>query len=304
MAPSTEDKPSPPEVDVEHVRGIVAARAQERGGVIAVLEAIQDCYGYLPEAALRTVAAETGRSLVDIYGIATFYRSFSLKPRGKHLVCACQGTACHVRGGPRIVAELERQLGIPAGQTTADGEFTLETVNCLGACALGPVVVIDGRYFPKVRRSDVRQLLGDASAGLVQAGADEEGGAFPIEVSCPRCNHSLMDPGSPIDGLPSIRCNTAFERQHGWLRLSSLYGSGHIMAERDIPVGTVVSFLCPHCHQHLGAGSVCTECEAPMVPMMVRGGGVVRFCSRHGCKTSQLDLTGLSADGLHGPTGG
>lgn len=122
---------------------------KDGGGLIAVLEDIQERYGYLPENMLRLVSKQSGRSLVDVYGVATFYRSFSLKPRGKHLVCACLGTACHVRGASRTVEELERQLGIKAGETTPDGQFTLETVNCLGACALGPVVVIDGHYFSK-----------------------------------------------------------------------------------------------------------------------------------------------------------
>ena len=113
-------------------------------GLISVLEKIQAKYSYLPEDALRAVAEETGRSLVDIYGVATFYRGFSLKPRGKHLVSVCLGTACHVRGGPAIAEEVQRQLDIKTGETTSDNEFTLETVNCVGACALGPFVIADG----------------------------------------------------------------------------------------------------------------------------------------------------------------
>jgi NADH-quinone oxidoreductase subunit E len=290
MAPSTEDKPSPLEVDVEHVRGIVAARAQERGGVIAVLEAIQDCYGYLPEAALRTVAAETGRSLVDIYGIATFYRSFSLKPRGKHLVCACQGTACHVRGGPRIVEELERQLGISAGQTTADGEFTLETVNCLGACALGPVVVIDGRYHSKLRKFQVRQLLDQVREG--RAGCDPEDAlALPsLEVACPHCNHGLMDKAVPVDGLPSIRLVASAGTEQGWVRLSSVLGSGAFLAEPAIPPGRVVRLFCPHCGQAFEGEGMCPECESLMASLACRRGGMVRLCVRMGCRGAEYGL--------------
>ena len=93
---------------------------EERDSLIAILENIQAKYGYLPENALREVAAETGRSLVDIYGVATFYRAFSLTPRGRHLVSACLGTACHVRGGPVIAKEIGKQLGIKPGQTTSD----------------------------------------------------------------------------------------------------------------------------------------------------------------------------------------
>ena len=135
-------------------------------GVISILEDVQAEFGYLPEAALRTVGKKTGRSLVDIYGVATFYRAFSLKPRGKHIVCACLGTACHVRGAPQVVEELQRQLTIKVGETTPDGEFTLETVNCLGACALGPVVMVDGHYFSKVDMAAVSDILNQTRLGL------------------------------------------------------------------------------------------------------------------------------------------
>lgn len=281
----------PPEaVDPERVREVLAKHGRGRGALIAALQDLQDMYGYLPEEALRTVADESGRSLVDVYGIATFYRGFTLEPRGRHLVSACLGTACHVRGAPRVVEELQRQLGIQAGETTSDREFTLETVNCLGACALGPVVVIDGHYFSKVRRSKVRQLLDEASAGFERAAADEDERAFPIEVSCPRCNHSLMDADFPVDGRPSIRCSVSFDRRHGWVRLSSVYGSSNIAAEHDIPADTVVCFFCPHCHAQLAGRSACPECDSPMVPMMIRGGGVLQICSRRGCENRMLDL--------------
>ncbi len=148
------------------VRRILECHTRESGGLLSILEEIQDEYGYLPEEALRAVSDETGRPLVDIYGVATFYRSFSLKPRGKHVICACLGTACHVRGTSVIVEELERQLGIKAEETTPDNEFTLETANCLGACALGPVVVVDGHYYSKVRKSHVARLIEDARTGI------------------------------------------------------------------------------------------------------------------------------------------
>lgn len=138
------------------------------GSLIATLEEIQAEHGYLSEEALRAVSAQTGRSLVDVYGVATFYHSFSLKPRGKHLICACLGTACHVRGAPSIVEEFERCLGVRAGETTSDGEFTLETVNCLGACALGPIVVVDGRYFSNVDPAGVKDIVAKLSADSEQ----------------------------------------------------------------------------------------------------------------------------------------
>jgi len=151
-------------VDPKVVQRILGEHPADRGSLIAILEAIQAEWGYLPEKALRTVAEATGHSLVDVYGVATFYRSFSLQPRGKHLLTVCLGTACHVRGAPMIVGEFERRLGIRVGETTADGEFTLETVNCLGACALGPIVVVDGRYFSNVNTAKVGRILGKAQA--------------------------------------------------------------------------------------------------------------------------------------------
>ena len=276
------------EVDSKDILRIIDKHNED--GLIAILEEIQVEYGYLPEKSLRIVSEETGRSLVDVYGVATFYRSFSLKPRGKHFVCACLGTACHVRGAPRVVEELEQQLGIKAGETTPDWEFTLETVNCLGACALGPVVVIDGHYFSKVRKSMVGQLLDEARKGFdtIELGKDKR--IFPINVSCPHCNHSLKDETFAIDGYPSILVNVSFDYKQGWLRLSCLYGSYNFASEFDVSTGLVVSFLCPHCGVEFPSTSDCSMCTAPMVPMLVEGGGIVQICSRRGCKNHMLDL--------------
>ncbi len=276
-------------VDKKDVLEIVQSHSADRGGLIAALAGIQDRWGYLPEEALRTVAQSTGRSLADIYGIATFYSAFSLRPRGKHLVCACLGTACHVRGGPGVVEEIERQLGIQAGETTADGLFSLETVNCLGACALGPVVVIDGHYFSKVRKPQVRKLLDDARAGRIGSNGDT-GRRVPLEVACPRCNHSLMDAGHPIDERPSIRIAVCFDDQYGRLRLSSWYGGDGSCAEPDIPTGHVARFLCPYCHEELTGSGACPECDAAMATMLVRGGGALRMCARRGCPNRRLDF--------------
>ncbi|MBN2225840.1 MAG: NAD(P)H-dependent oxidoreductase subunit E [candidate division Zixibacteria bacterium] len=264
--------------------------------LIAILEEIQAKYGYLPEEQLRAVAEETGRSLVDIYGAATFYKAFSLKPRGKHLISVCLGTACHVRGGPTIVQEVQRLLGIKAGETTPDNEFTLETVNCLGACALGPVMVVDGHYFPKVQVSKVSEILEHVQTGLdvIQVETDER--VFPIEVSCARCNHSLMDSRHLIDGHPAIRVTVSFGNKHGRLTLSSVYGSYNVDCEFTIPPDTVVNMFCPHCHAELIGGAACSECGAPMVPMIIRGGGVLQICTRRGCKGHLLDLGGTTLE--------
>jgi len=269
---------------------ILESHNKDRGGLISILEEIQAQYGYLPEEALRIVSEQTGRSLVDIYGVATFYRFFSLQPKGEHLICACLGTACHVRGAPRIVAELEQQLGIKAGQTTPDKEFTLETVNCLGACALGPVVVIDGHYFSKVIKSKVKQLLDQAREGFDKFDIGEDERIFPIEVSCPRCNHSFKDETFAIDGYPCLKIHVAANHEQGWIRLSCLYGSYSVSTEFEISEGTVVNFICPHCNSEIRSTLDCSECGAPMIPMLVDGGGIVRICSRRGCKNHMLDL--------------
>ena len=276
--------------------GILKTDGGQMGGLISILEAIQAKFGYLPEEELREVAKKTGRSLVDVYGVATFYRAFSLKPRGKHLVWACLGTACHVRGGPLIAQEIERQLGIKAGETTPNKEFTLETVNCLGACALGPVVVVDGHYFPKVKTSSIKDILAKAASGLKTIEVSSDQRIFPVEVSCARCNHSLIDPRVTLDARPSVRVTVSFGSKHGWLALSSLYGSYAVASEYEIPPDTIVQMFCPHCHAELIGSTKCGECGAPMVPMIVRGGGVVQICSRKGCKGHLLDLGGTTVD--------
>ena len=177
----------------EHVETMVQEGRESalgENGLIALLDGIQDKYGYLSEEHLRSVARQTGRSLVDIYGIATFYRSFSLQPRGEHTVFVCLGTACHVRGAPMIVEEFERQLGIHVGETTPDGMFTLETVNCLGACALGPIVAVDGRFHAKVTTAKVARILeqvkssaGERARGGLQQLVDAAVDMMPVEAA-------------------------------------------------------------------------------------------------------------------------
>lgn len=281
-------------MDAIDISGIYQKHKDERGGLIAILEDIQSKYSYLPREALEQVAEKTGHALVEVYGVATFYKAFSLEPRGKHLVSVCQGTACHVRGGAAIAREFEKELAIRAGGTTEDREFTLETVNCLGACALGPIVVVDGHYFSNVKSSDVKQIISKSREGLDKVRVREDKRIFPVEVSCPRCNHSLMAPQHLIDGYPSIRVTVSFGEKHGWLALSSLYGSYNVAKEYEIPEDTVVNIFCPHCHAELTGASDCPICGSSMVPMIVRGGGVVQICSRWGCKGHILDLGGSS----------
>jgi NADH-quinone oxidoreductase subunit E len=264
------------------------------GGIISILEEIQAGHGYLPADELRRVSQETGQSLVDIYGVATFFRAFSLTPRGKHQVSVCLGTACHVRGGPAIARELERQLGIKAGQTTPDKEFTLETVNCLGACALGPVVVIDGHYYSKVRPSKVKAILDQAVAGIVGADVRTDQRIIPIDATCARCNHSLMDLDHLIDDRASIRLIVSTPERFGNLRLSSLYGSHSFVCDFEIQLGDVTELFCPHCQTALTGGATCGECDAPVASMFVSGGAVLQICSRRGCAAHMLDISGVN----------
>jgi len=113
------------------------------GAVISTLEAVQELYGYLPREVLEKVSEELKVPLSQLFSLATFYSAFTLKPRGKHTIQVCLGTACHVRGAPKIVDELSRNLRIKAGETTEDRKFTLETVRCVGCCSLAPVVRVD-----------------------------------------------------------------------------------------------------------------------------------------------------------------
>jgi NADH:ubiquinone oxidoreductase subunit E len=146
----------PSKNDLEALTAKVAGRKR---ALIPVLQNIQDRFHWLPPEALEHVADALGVPLVQVYGVATFYRSFSLSPRGRHICTVCLGTACHVRGGPAVLEQFERKLGIAAGQTTPDGKYTLERVNCLGACALAPLAVVDGRYYSQMNPAKAEAIL-------------------------------------------------------------------------------------------------------------------------------------------------
>jgi NADH-quinone oxidoreductase subunit E len=145
--------------DCEKVEAIIGKYNGYRDSLISMLQDIQSEYHYLPENAMRLVAKRLGLPPIQVYSVATFFKAFSLKPRGEHLVTVCLGTACHVRGASAVLDEIKRQLCIEPGQTTEDMQFTLETVNCLGACALGPVVVVDGEYHGQMNSTKARKLL-------------------------------------------------------------------------------------------------------------------------------------------------
>ena len=143
----------------EKVAAIVSKYGGNHDSLISILQDVQSEYHYLSEDALRVVASQLDLPLIQVYGVATFFKAFSLKPRGEHVVSICLGTACHVRGAPSVLDEVKRRLGIEPGETTEDMQFTLETVNCLGACALGPIVVIDGKYHGQMSPGKVKKVL-------------------------------------------------------------------------------------------------------------------------------------------------
>ncbi|HVO39290.1 MAG TPA: NADH-quinone oxidoreductase subunit NuoE [Spirochaetia bacterium] len=133
-----------------------------KGNVIPLLQKTQDIFGYLPVEAMREIAAVTGRSPSEIYGVATFYAQFRFTPMGKHVMKICHGTACHVQGADSLDTVIESKLGVAPGNNTADGEFTIERVACLGCCSLAPVVMIDGEVYGRL----TGDKLGRIAAGI------------------------------------------------------------------------------------------------------------------------------------------
>jgi NADH-quinone oxidoreductase subunit E len=152
-----EQEPRVLELDVVDL--VAEKYKREPWALISILQDIQEKVGYLPSDVLKRVAREMDMSLPQIYGVATFFKSLSLKPQGRHTITFCLGTACHVRGAGKILTEVANLLEIEPGETTEDGEFTLRAVNCLGACAIGPVMVIDGKYYGKMSASEAKDLV-------------------------------------------------------------------------------------------------------------------------------------------------
>lgn len=141
------------------VTAIINKYDADRGQLISILQDIQAEFHYLRKEDLIQVSDTMGIPLSQVYSVATFFKAFSLTPRGKHLINLCLGTACHVRGASKVLEQIERSLKISRGETTGDFKFTLETVNCMGCCALGPVVNIDGEYFGQMSAGKVDSIL-------------------------------------------------------------------------------------------------------------------------------------------------
>jgi NADH-quinone oxidoreductase subunit E len=143
----------------EKIETIIEGYNNKGSAILAILQDIQTEEKYLPKEALEYVSEKMHIPLAHIFRVATFYNALSLKPRGRHKIDVCQGTACHVRGGDKILEKLERDLKIPVGETTKDKRFTLESVHCVGCCSLGPVAVIDGNVFGRLSQDKVPALL-------------------------------------------------------------------------------------------------------------------------------------------------
>ncbi len=133
--------------------------AKDKSNLIALLQGVQEIYGYLPEGALQEVADFVGLPLSRVYGVATFYNQFRLTPLGENVIRVCRGTACHVCNSANILFSLETNLNIKAGQTTRDKKFTLETVACIGACSIAPVITVNDEYYGKITVKEIPNIL-------------------------------------------------------------------------------------------------------------------------------------------------
>ena len=146
-------------MEVSKIDSIIQQYGARESAILGILQDIQAEEKYLPKEALEYVSQKMNIPLVQVFRIATFYNALSLKPRGRHKIDVCLGTACHVRGGGKILDKMERDLGIAVGETTKDKRFTLEAVHCVGCCSLGPVAVIDGEVFGRLAQDKVPALL-------------------------------------------------------------------------------------------------------------------------------------------------
>jgi NADH-quinone oxidoreductase subunit E len=162
VAPLAKDTLTKADVQ-DKMREIFTKHHGEPQELIPILQETQEKFRYLPAAAMREIARFLHTPESTVYGVSTFYAQFKLTPLGRRIVRVCRGTACHVRGASKVLAEMEKQLGIKAGETTEDLEYTLETVACIGACALAPTMTIDSETYGKMTAKKVTEVLGDRS---------------------------------------------------------------------------------------------------------------------------------------------
>jgi len=162
-------------MNLQKVDEIIDSYGADRTSTLAILQDIQAEYEYLPREALERTAERLGVPLGEVHRLATFFCAFRLEqPPGEHNIKVCLGTACHVRGGARVLEQLERDLHVKAGETTPDGKLSLEMVRCLGACAQGPLVVVDGEHYNEVTPAEIEKILTPLRGGGAFAGAAEK----------------------------------------------------------------------------------------------------------------------------------
>ena len=146
-------------VSAEEVARIIEAYPADRRFALAAMQDMQNEFNYVPEEGLEMLAEHLGCPIAQLFAMATFYKALSLTPKGKHIIKICNGTACHIRGAMNLVAGVKRELNIEPGETTEDGQFSVEIVNCVGSCALAPVMLVDGVYHNKLRVEQVPGII-------------------------------------------------------------------------------------------------------------------------------------------------
>lgn len=151
--------------DLRPLEGILERYGGEKGALIPLLQETQDAYGYLDESIMRELARRAGYQLSQLYGVATFYSQFRLKPIGEYLIKVCHGTACHVGGAPLITDEVCNQLKVEEGETTPDGKFTVEAVMCVGACSLAPIMIVGDDTHGKLKPTKIKKILNKYKGG-------------------------------------------------------------------------------------------------------------------------------------------
>ncbi len=161
-------------IDLDLMNPIFEKYREQKGALIPILQQAQDVYGYLPVEVLQLIADRLGVALGKVYGVATFYAQFYLEKRGKHVLKLCDGTACHVKGTPMLVTALEDGFHVQPGETTEDGELTLEIVYCLGSCALAPVGILDEQVIGRMRPDTVSRKIKKHIQDAQQAAEGQE----------------------------------------------------------------------------------------------------------------------------------
>jgi len=191
-------------VDLKFLDSVISKWSSDPSFLIPMMQDIQGKYNYLPRPALVHLQEKLQLPLTRVSEVATFYRAFSLKPKGKHIIHVCLGTACHLKGGPRIVDAFKRELNVEVDETTKDREFTLQTVNCVGACALAPVVIIDGNVAGRQEPSKVKALVAKQRPQAAAAPAPAQPAATP-KAAAPKPAPVKASPAKPAKAKAKVK---------------------------------------------------------------------------------------------------